>query len=199
MALMVKYLFDKTLTNQFLKYRWILWAKLLAAYDMLFTFSFEGYALASIIFSTATIFAGYAFALRFWKDLNKISKPSVEKSFFKAALFFNVLSSIGPFTLAYMMATKSTFQNLYAAATYFFLHFQYNGWFLFVCIGLPAYRLSIYGISQKKLRLAYYLFASACIPAYFLSALWIPMPLWIYILVALAGIAQLTRWLIILG
>ncbi|MEO8416128.1 MAG: hypothetical protein ABI472_20875 [Ginsengibacter sp.] len=198
MALMVRYLSDKTLTNQFVKYRWILWANLITAYGMLFTFPLEGYALGSIIFSTASIFAGYAFALRFWKDLDKISTPSVEKSFFKAALFFNVLSSIGPFTLSYMMATKSTFQNLYVAAIYFFLHFQYNGWFLFVCMGLLAYRLRVYGISQKKLKLAYYLFASSCIPAYFLSALWIPMPLWIYILVALAGLAQLAGWVIIL-
>ncbi|MDP4283261.1 MAG: hypothetical protein Q8891_02475 [Bacteroidota bacterium] len=197
MALMVKYLLDKTNSNQFVKYRWIFWANLISAYGMLFTFPFEGYATGSIIFSTASIFAGYVFAIRFWKDLNKISKPSVEKSFFKAALVFNVLSSIGPFTLAYMMATKSSFQNLYIAAIYFFLHFQYNGWFFFVCMGLLAYRLNAYGIPQKKLRLAYYLFVSSCIPAYFLSALWIPMPMWVYVLVALAGIAQLVAWVII--
>ena len=199
MTLLVKYLSEKTLTNQFPKYRWILWANLITAYGMLFTFPFEGYAAGSIIFSTASIFAGYAFAIRFWKDLNKIAKPTIEKSFFKAALLFNILSSIGPFTLAFMMATKSSFQNLYVAAIYFFLHFQYNGWFLFTCMGLLAYRLSINATADKKLKTAFYLFASACLPAYFLSALWIPMPQWVYILVALAGIAQLAGWIIILG
>ena len=198
MTLLVKYLSDKTLTNQFPKYRWILWANLVTAYGMLFTFPFEGYATGSIIFSTASIFAGYAFAISVWRDLNKIATLSIEKSFFKAALFFNILSSIGPFTLAFMMATKSSFQNLYVAAIYFFLHFQYNGWFLFTCMGLLVYRLSVNAIVEKKLNSAYYLFAPACIPAYFLSALWIPMPQWIYILVALAGIAQLTGWIIIL-
>ena len=198
MALMVKYLSDITATNQFPKYRWILWANLLTAYGMLFTFPFEGYATGSIIFSTASIFAGYAFAIQFWKDLNRIAKPSVEKLFFKAALFFNVLSSIGPFTLAYLMASKSSFQNLYVAAIYFFLHFQYNGWFLFVCMGLLAYRLRLYEVTEKKLKTAYYLFMFACVPAYFLSALWIPMPQWIYILVALAGLAQLAAWIVIL-
>jgi hypothetical protein len=198
MALLVKYLSDKTLTNQFPKYRWILWANLIASYGMLFTFPFEGYATGSIIFSTASIFAGYAFAISVWRDLNKIATPSIEKSFFKAALFFNILSSIGPFTLAFMMATKSSFQNLYVAAIYFFLHFQYNGWFLFTCMGLLVYRISINAVVAKKLKTAYYLFISACIPAYFLSALWIPMPQWIYVLVALAGIAQLAGWIIIL-
>ena len=198
MALMIKYLSDKTSTNQFPKYRWILWANLLTAYGMLFTFPFEGYDRGSIIFSTASIFAGYAFAIRFWKDLNNISKSSIEKLFFKAALFFDVLSSLGPFTLAYLMATKSSFQNLYVAAIYFFLHFQYNGWFLFACMGLLAYRLRLYEVPEKNLKPAYYLFAYACIPAFFLSALWIPMPRWIYILVALAGLAQLAGWIIIL-
>ena len=198
MALLVKYLSDKTATNQFPKYRWILWANLLTAYGMLFTFPFEGYDTGSIIFSTASIFAGYAFAIQFWKELNTIVKPSVEKLFFKAALFFNILSSIGPFTLAYLMATKSGFQNLYVAAIYFFIHFQYNGWFLFVCMGLFVYRLRIYEVPDKKLKTAYYLFVFACMPAYFLSALWIPVPWWIYILVALAGLVQLAGWIMIL-
>ena len=198
MALLVKYLSDKTATNQFPKYRWILWANLLTAYGMLFTFPFEGYDTGSIIFSTASIFSGYAFAIQFWKELNRIVKPSVEKLFFKAALFFNILSSIGPFTLAYLMATKSGFQNLYVAAIYFFLHFQYNGWFLFACMGLLAYRLRLYEVPDKKLKTAYYLFVFACVPAYFLSALWIPMPWWIYILVALAGLVQLAGWIMIL-
>lgn len=198
MALMIKYLSDKTLTDQFPKYRWILWANLIAAYGMLFTFPFEGYDTGSIIFSTASIFAGYAFAIRFWKALNRIAKPAVEKLFFKAALFFNVLSSIGPFTLAYLMATKSSFQNLYVAAIYFFLHFQYNGWFLFACMGLFTYWLRLYDVPDKKLKTAYYLFVFACVPAYFLSALWISLPRWIYILVALAGLVQLGGWIIIL-
>ena len=198
MALLVKYLSDKTATNQFPKYRWILWANLLTAYGMLFTFPFEGYDTGSIIFSTASIFSGYAFAIQFWKELNRIVKPSVEKLFFKAALFFNILSSIGPFTLAYLMATKSGFQNLYVAAIYFFLHFQYNGWFLFACMGLLAYRLRLYEVPDKKLKTAYYLFVFACVPAYFLSAFWIPMPWWIYILVALAGLVQLAGWIMIL-
>jgi hypothetical protein len=197
MALLVKYLADKTQTNQFARYRWILWANLITAYGMLFTFPFEGYALMSIIFSTLSLFAGYAFAIQFWKDLNKNPTHSTANSFFKAALFFNVLSSFGAFSLAFMMATKSIQQDWYLAAIYFFLHFQYNGWFLFACLGLLAYRLSSYGIPENKLKTAYYLFAASCMPAYFLSALWIPMPEWVYVLVVAAALAQLAGWVII--
>lgn len=198
MALLVKYLADKTQTNQFARYRWILWANLITAYGMLFTFPFEGYALGSIIFSTASVFAGYAFAIQFWKDLNKNPTHATANSFFKAALFFNVLSSLGAFSLAFMMATKSIQQDWYLAAIYFFLHFQYNGWFLFACMGLLAYRLGSYGIPENKLKTAYYLFAVSCLPAYFLSALWLPLPQWVYILVVLAAVAQLAGWFIFL-
>lgn len=199
MVLMVKYLGDKSQQNQFPAYRWILWANLLTAYGMLFTFPFEGYALWSIIFSTASVFSNYAFAFKYWKDLNKISPKTITNSFFKASLFFNVLSSIGPFSLAYMMATKSIHSDLYLASVYFFLHFQYNGWFIFACLGLFSYRLLLTGIPESKLKTAFYLFAGACFPAYFLSALWIPMPVWIYMLVIVAVIAQLAGWIIILN
>ncbi|HVZ97540.1 MAG TPA: hypothetical protein VG847_11735 [Chitinophagaceae bacterium] len=199
MTLMVQYLSEKMLTSQFPKYRRILWLNAISAYGMLFTFPFEGYATASIIFSTASLFAGYLFAFTFWKDLRKAANSSVETKFFKAALFFNILSSLGPYTLAFLMATKSSFQNLYVAAIYFFLHFQYNGWFLFACMGLVAYRLSVNEIAKQKLTVVFYLFASACLPAYFLSALWIPMPEAVYIIVALAAIAQLSGWIIMLS
>ncbi len=193
MTLMVKFLSDKTHTDAFRKFRWMLWANLISAYGMLFTFPFQGYATGSIIFSTASVFTGYAFAVTCWKELNKIP-ASVEILFFKSALFFNVLSSAGTFTLAILMVSGSSFQNLYVASIYFFLHFQYNGWFLFACMGLLCSSLITYGIPQQKLKPAFYLFVSACIPAYLLSALWIPMPMWVYVLVALAGIAQLVAW-----
>lgn len=193
MTLMVKFLSDKTNTDAFRKFRWMLWANLISAYGMLFTFPFQGYATGSIIFSTASVFTGYAFAVTCWKELNKIP-ASVEILFFRSALFFNVLSSAGTFTLAILMVSGSSFQNLYVASIYFFLHFQYNGWFLFACMGLLCSSLVTYGIPQQKLKPAFYLFVSACIPAYLLSALWIPMPMWVYVLVALAGIAQLVAW-----
>ena len=197
MALMVKFLSDKTHTDAFRKFNWILWLNVLSAYGMLLTFPFQGYATGSIIFSTASVFAGYAFAFTYWKELNKIP-ASVDILFLKSALFFNVLSSAGTFSLATLMISGSTFQNLYVASIYFFLHFQYNGWFLFTCMGLLCSSLIKYGIPPQKLKPAFYLFVSACIPAYLLSALWIPMPMWVYVLVALAGIAQLVGWGIIL-
>lgn len=42
------------------------------------------------------------------------------------------------------------------------------------------------------------MFAAACVPAYFLSALWLPIPLWVYVMVVIAAFSQLAGWIMIL-
>lgn len=178
------------------KYNYLLFANLFTAYGMLFSFPFEGYALISIIFSTLSLFASYAFAIAVWRDLNRIALKSISHSWIKAALIFNVLSSVGPYTLAYMMATKHVQQNIYLASVYFFLHFQYNGWFFFTCMGLLAAKIGSQIIRFKVQQGVFYSFIFACVPAYFLSALWLHIPLWLYILVVIAAFVQVIGWCI---
>src|SRR5690242_7083506 len=193
MAILVKYLSDKTGKNYFGKFRWIFWANIISAYGMLVTFPFQGYWAGSIFFSTTAVFAGVIFAVNYWKCLKDISASPV-KPFLKAVPIFNVLSYIGPFVLAYIMITKKPYTELFMAAIYFFLHFQYNGWFLFTCMGFFSEALLKYGVEPGKIKTVFSLFAAACVPAYLLSALWIPVPFWVYILVIVAAFAQLIGW-----
>jgi hypothetical protein len=173
------------------KYNWLLLANLITAYGMLFSFPFEGYATISIIFSTLSIFVSYAFAIVVWRDLNRMSPITITHYWIKAALIFSVLSSIGPYTLAYMMATKHIYENTYLASIYFYLHFQYNGWFFFTCMSLLASKLNSTVLSLTKQKTIFYLFVFACIPTYFLSALWLPIPAWLYIIIVIAAFAQI--------
>lgn len=198
MTFIALYISKNKSSFSFKKYNYLLLANLLTAYGMLLSFPFEGYGLVSIIFSTLSIFVSYAFAIVVWKDLNKITLKTITHYWIKAALIFLVLSSIGPYTLAYMMATKNIHQNEYIASIYFFLHFQYNGWFFFSCMGLFAEKISVEIISLRTQRTIFYLFAFACIPAYFLSALWLPMPVWLYVLVIISAFAQVIGWSIFL-
>ncbi len=197
MVLLVNYVSNKKQQLVAAKYKWLLLANLITAYGMLLSFPLQGYGLISISFSTASIFVSYAFAFFLWKDLTSISSKSVSHWWMKAALFFNILSSAGAFSLAFMMATKTVHQNWYLAAVYFYLHFQYNGWFLFACMGLISAKF-LNNIPLKKQQLVFWLFAAACIPAYVLSALWLPIPAWAYIIVIIAAISQFTGWLILL-
>jgi hypothetical protein len=92
-----------------------------------------------------------------------------------------------------MMVAKIIHQNWYLAAEYFYLHFQYNGWFFFACMGLLTVKLSAHA-SPVILKKVFLLFVTAVVPAYFLSTLWMNLPLWIYLLVIAAAFAQVVGW-----
>lgn len=199
MVLLVYFLSLKNGENIIKKYRWLLYANLITSYGMLVCFIIQGYAFFSISFSTLSIFVSYFFAVKFWKDLNRIKKKQLSHLWFKSALIFGALSSIGAFGLAFMMATKMNDQNWYLASIYFYLHFQYNGWFLFAGMGLLADKLQSIIAARKSLHYAFLLFCFACIPAYFLSVLWVPFSGSIYLILIAAVIAQLAGWMLMLN
>ncbi len=198
MVLLVAYLSKQTHKNKFTEYKGLLVAHLVAAYGMLFTFPVQGYGFASISFSTLSVFILYFFTIQYWKDLQRLTRKSISHHWFKAALVFNFLSSLGTFALAYMMANKIIHQNWYLGAVYFFLHFQYNGWFFFVCMGLFCDKLAVKPFLSRKLTLVFWMFAVACLPAYFLSALWMPIPTWVYVSVIVAAAVQVIAWVLLL-
>ncbi len=198
MVLMIYYLSTKLGQEIINRYHWLLYANLISSYGMLVAFILQGYGLYSISFSTLSIFVSFAFTLYFWRDLNKIKLKSVGILWFKAALIFGVISSIGTFNLAYMMSNKIVDQNWYLASVYFFLHFQYNGWFLFAGMGLLNDKLEIIIGEGKKLHRVFLLFFFACVPAYFLSVLWTEFIANIYYLLIFPVVAQLAGWWILL-
>ncbi|TDG37419.1 hypothetical protein EZJ43_04695 [Pedobacter changchengzhani] len=193
MALMVNYLIKSDVKINFKKYKWILIANTITAYGMLIAFIIQGYALFSITFSTLSIFVSYTFIYSYWKDLKQVKDTFAVHIWFKTALIIWGISSIGAFSLAYLMAKHITNQDLYFAAIYFFLHFQYNGWFLFVCLGLFFSYLKNTNslpalIFNKRI---YLLLAITVAPSYFLSIMWLKIPVYMYWLAAISGVIQL--------
>lgn len=195
MTLLIAYLVKQKGNGYYKKYQWLLGANLITAYGMLITFPIEGYGLFSISFSTASIFVSYVFAVFYWRDLNKLNGKLSTHLWFKAAVLFNALSSLGAFALTTMMLAKVIHQNWYLAAEYFYLHFQYNGWFFFACMGLFSVLISRANVSENALKKIFRLFAFAFVPAYFLSALWMDLPLWVYCLVVLSAFVQVIGWI----
>jgi hypothetical protein len=175
------------------KYRILIIANLVCAYGMVFTFSHGGYSPASITLSTISIFISYIFAFFFIRDLIR-GGYRVYRSWFTASLIFVVLSSIGTFMLAYMKATHNFDQKMHLASLYYYLHFQYNGFFTFACFGLLLYKMGELLPGFRYNSMVFWLFFAACIPAYFLSVLWIKIPLWMYVLVVLSALAQVWAW-----
>lgn len=196
MALMVHAIAKTNKDFNYRKYTMLLYANLITAYGMLVSFPVSGYGFLSIVFSTLSIFVSYAFAIVCWKDIKRANFP-VSYLPFRAALVFNAISSLGPFALAFMMATRNTHQGLYLASVYYFLHFQYNGWFFFAILGLVFSKVEHFVLLRAKLLRIFRYFMWACVPAYFLSALWLPIPAWLYWLVVAAAFLQLIAWILL--
>lgn len=195
MILLVYYLYKNKQENLFKRYAWIIFSNLIIAFGMLISFAIQGYSFFSILFSTLCIFVSYIFAFYLWKDLNKLKVNRNSHLWFKAALIFSVMSSVGPFCLAYMMSSHAINQKLYLVSVYYFLHFQYNGWFLFACMGLFISKLTVLSREEKRFKTIFWIFALSCIPSYFLSALWLPIPKVIYIIVVISAVMQFVGWI----
>ena len=193
--LMVHFLSKQKVSINLEKYKKVFIANLVCAYIMLFSFIFQGYGLISILFSTLSIFVSFWFAFLYFKDLKLVSNNALAKNWFKAALFFNVISSFGTFALAYMMATKNLPQDYYLSSIYFYLHFQYNGWFWFACVGLFINQLTPSLIIEKANKTIFIWFFISCIPAYLLSVLWLKLPIWIYSIAVVSSVLQVLAWI----
>ncbi|WP_445711805.1 hypothetical protein [Flavobacterium sp.] len=194
-VLMVHFLSKISIDFDSNKYKKVLKANLVCAYIMLFSFIFNGYNFISIAFSTLSIFVSFWFAYLFLKDLKLIKKPTLSKDWFKASLFFNIISSFGTFALAFMMATKNIQQDYYLSSIYFYLHFQYNGWFWFACIGLFVGQLVPDLQLEKANRTIFKWFFISCIPAFLLSILWMKLPFWVYLIAIFAAILQIVAFI----
>ncbi|WP_192822846.1 hypothetical protein [Rufibacter sp. LB8] len=178
-------------------YTWQFWLSQATVAGMLVSFAWQGYAAISITFSTAHILLSYYFVYQFLKDTRQArvahGKHRLSFLFVKAALFFLVLSSLGPWAMGPIMATGQTGSRLYFNAIYFYLHFQYNGWFTFAALGLLVWLLETYQIMlpAKQLRLVFWLLFWACLPAYVLSVLWVKPAAVYYGIAGAAALVQL--------
>ncbi|WP_157600748.1 hypothetical protein [Rufibacter sp. DG15C] len=178
-------------------YSWQFWLSQVAVLGMLFSFPVQGYAAVSITFSTAHILLSYWFIYQFLKDakVEGIAKGQHQVSFLfvQASLFFLTISSLGPWSLGPIMATGHSGSSLYYNAIYFYLHFQYNGWFTFAVLGLVFWLLEYRQIpfSLGKGRAIFWMLFWACLPEYLLSILWTKPAGWVYVLSGIAAVGQL--------
>lgn len=140
---------------------------------ILISFSWQGYALYSIIFSTVFQILNYWFIYRFFKDTKQYSKKNIALKFVKTGLWLGILSSLAPYGIGILSAKGFNGSEAYHSLVYTFLHLQYNGWFLFVALGLLFQLLESNAISfcYKSALKFYWLFTVAVIPAIALSLL----------------------------
>lgn len=193
MTLMIRYLIRHGLVTNYTKYRYILLTVVLAAYGMFITFSIQGYNNLSNSFSIIAILASYLFIFFYWKDLKGIEDPSFSQFWLKGGMVLWGLSSIGEIVIAYLMANNVLVRDYYIAAQYFFLHFQYNGWFLFICFGTFFAYMQRLGFTEIRVvsKRLFWVMMITVFPAFFLSILWLKLPAVFYWTANLSGLLQL--------
>lgn len=189
-VLMVIYLSKVRPEISLRKYNILIITNIIASYAMIATFIYGGYFWGSIAASTVALLTSFAFTFFFVIDVKNLREAS--KKWFLGGLFFAVISSAGVFNLAYMKSSGNITQDLYLASEYFFLHFQYNGFFIFACIGLLLYSLKEAGslISEKENKLMFWLMFFGCLIGFGLSVLWLKLSMPVFALIILASLAQ---------
>lgn len=129
-------------------YHYIFFVTQFAVIGMLFSFPFQGYAAFSIAFSSLHIFASYFFVKLILKDLKPFN--TIDKKFIRAALWFMVISTIGIWCLPISIVLFGKNSDAYNIAIQTFLHFQFNGWFVFGIIGLFIKFLTNHPIEKNQ-------------------------------------------------
>lgn len=169
-------------------YKRIFWFTQITILGMLFTFPFTGYAALSITFSTAFLFASYLWT---WFVIKKIPQDYRNTASFKcirAALWYLIFSSIGPWALGGIMATLGKASIWYKMAIYFYLHFQYNGWFILALVGILLFLFEKRSLQPERKQFSrfFYLLNAGILLSFFLSVLWAD-PHWVYYVLATLG------------
>ena len=189
MLLMFYFLKEKTKIN-LKRYNMVFLLQILVSYGMLVCFALSGYSAISIVFSSLSIVVFAIFGAFFYKDSKQIpDHPS--KKWYYASLVLGLISTLGTFSIARMSYMHHFEQHMYLASVYFFLHFQYNGWFFFSIIGSLIYFLkekNLFDFKDNKIFLA---FAISIIPTYGLSILWLNLNVFIYTIVVFGAAIQL--------
>lgn len=165
---------------------------------MLFSFPVVGYATVSIIFSTLHIVLSYIWVASIWKRTKSLD--GIAGEFVRWALFYLLISTIGPFSLGPIIATGGAGSSLYFMAIYFYLHFLYNGAFIFCLLGMFFWFLSKNDVSidTSKGHRILQLMNIQCVSGIMLSALWTqPHPL-VYVIGAFAGVVQIVALILLI-
>ena len=155
-------------------YTRLFWATQLSVLGMAIAFPIQGYGLVSIFFSTLHILLSYGFCFHFWRDMDRSPMHQTSRLFVRFALVFMILSTFALWGLGPVMALDRAHEPIYYWLVQAFLHFQFNGWFVFAALGLVFFLMEEAGIgfSGKRSTKFGLLLASSCLLTYSLAVTW---------------------------
>jgi len=137
---------------------------------MLISFPLGGYKVFSIVLLAVFGLTSYVLSFRILKDLQG---NNTSAKFIRYGIYYYLLSSLATWFLAFVIVTRGK-TDLYYNTVYFYLHFLYNGFFVFALFGLlfKVFENQQIVISENLKKRFFWYLNMACIPAYALSVLW---------------------------
>ena len=157
---------------------------------MALSFPLQGYGAVSISFSTLHILCSYWFMVRIWRDLPK--DFSYSRKLLRTAFLFMLLSTLGVWLMGPIMAGHLRGSSLYYMSVQFYLHFQFNGWFLFAILALFFRKLEVQSIlvPVKTFQRFYWFLIASCFLTYALAVAWSKPSLPVFMLNTIGVILQ---------
>jgi len=167
--LMLAYISNQSLWQK-KRYRILFYAIQCSLAGMLISFPLQGYGIISILLSALHTVAWWLFTVWYFIDLKKLA-GSASIWYSKISLVLFVIASLGPFVLGTLTSNGVGHSNWYYFALYYYLHFQYNGFFIFGIMHLFFHLLESKGVDFNSIqakRIGKFLLVSI-FPMYFLS------------------------------
>lgn len=159
-----------------------------SSYGMLFTFYFDNNGITEKFFTAIFILTTYIFAWVFIRDIRNKRVVYTARLLVISSLFCLVLSSAGIFVLELRLMIHSPDPYFFRDAVYFYLHFQYNGFFVLAVFALLFHRIypRLAERDRKRFQIFSIFLSLSVIPTLFLSFLW-QEPLPLFKIIALSG------------
>lgn len=140
---------------------------------MLISFPLQSYGVISIVLSALHTIFVVLFCWWIFKDFKKLP-ASTSIWFAKISLILFLLSALGPFSLGPLVANGLGQTKWYYFSVYYYLHFQYNGVFIFGVLSLFFHLLEERRLpfNPQLARRSGLLLLISVFPTYALSTLW---------------------------
>ncbi len=186
-VLLAYVLFPEFARTQRFKY-WFVIMQLLVA-GMLISFPLQGYKAVSITLLSLFLVGTYFYARYLFAKNEFASRLPATTAFAKAGVIFMLISSLSPWALGPVMVFLGKKSVWYQLDIYFYLHFQYNGWFFTAMLALMIYLFEHNGVKipENTWKKALMWLFAGIFWGYITNTLWIDPPLYFNI-IALASV-----------
>lgn len=171
----------------------ILKADIIILVIMVPCFMIYGYNLLSIILSSLHIFFSWYLAVMLIRcyGVKSLLRFNVATSYPAMAWLFMIVSGIFPLALGWVIRQYGNGSTMYFNTIYSYLHFQYNGYFIFIILALLNTRLKFNERIMLSMKIVYFAMVVTTIVLVVNSYLWAKPPLWMNVVSIIAAIMQL--------